>query len=185
MNRSLGSAGSNAPLSARSRNRVECGLRAGPLWGANVFDRIIRPPGATSPPQVRRQSRRVSGGTKRNRLCTITSCAGLRSGKRSTVATRGVKSRPWRTAKSRHNASGVSQRSTTAKRARDILMLMGLVFAMSIVLLLRFIQPERLLRVESMPEVTDFFATLQSPLTPLFLLAAIAVGLLALVSIPR
>ena len=46
-------------------------------------------------------------------------------------------------------------------------MLMGLVFAMSIVLLLRFLQPERLLRVESMPEVTDFFATLQSPITPL------------------
>ena len=54
-----------------------------------------------------------------------------------------------------------------ARRARDILMLMGLVFAMSIVMLLRFIQPERLLRVESMPEVTDFFATLQSPITPL------------------
>lgn len=54
-----------------------------------------------------------------------------------------------------------------AKRARDILMLMGLVFAMSLVLLLRFLQPERLLRVESMPEVTDFFATLQSPITPL------------------
>ena len=55
-----------------------------------------------------------------------------------------------------------------ARRARDILMLMGLVFAVSIVLLLRFIQPERLLRVESMPEVTAFFATLQSPITPLF-----------------
>ena len=55
-----------------------------------------------------------------------------------------------------------------ARRARDILMFMGLVFAMSIVMLLRFIQPERLLRVESMPEVTDFFATLQSPITPLF-----------------
>ncbi len=54
-----------------------------------------------------------------------------------------------------------------ARRARDILMLMGLVFAMSIVLLLRFLQPERLLRVESMPEVTDFFATLQSPITPM------------------
>ncbi|MEO7134884.1 MAG: hypothetical protein ABI024_11765 [Vicinamibacterales bacterium] len=54
-----------------------------------------------------------------------------------------------------------------AKRARDILMLMGLVFAISLVLLLRFLQPERLLRVESMPEVTDFFATLQSPITPL------------------
>jgi ABC-2 type transport system permease protein len=35
-------------------------------------------------------------------------------------------------------------------------------------MLLRFIQPERLLRVESMPEVTDFFATLQSPITPMF-----------------
>jgi ABC-2 type transport system permease protein len=46
-------------------------------------------------------------------------------------------------------------------------MLMGLVFAISIVMLLRFIQPERLLRVESMPEVTAFFATLQSPITPM------------------
>ncbi|OFW44677.1 MAG: hypothetical protein A3J29_12555 [Acidobacteria bacterium RIFCSPLOWO2_12_FULL_67_14b] len=55
-----------------------------------------------------------------------------------------------------------------ARRARDILMFMGLVFAVSIVMLLRFIQPERLLRVESMPEVTDFFATLQSPITPMF-----------------
>jgi ABC-2 type transport system permease protein len=54
-----------------------------------------------------------------------------------------------------------------ARRARDILMLMGLVFATSLVLLLRFIQPERLLRVESMPEVTAFFATLQSPITPM------------------
>ena len=54
-----------------------------------------------------------------------------------------------------------------ARRARDILMFMGLVFATSIVLLLRFLQPERLLKVESMPEVTAFFATLQSPITPL------------------
>ncbi|MEP6782543.1 MAG: hypothetical protein ABI983_02675 [Acidobacteriota bacterium] len=54
-----------------------------------------------------------------------------------------------------------------ARRARDILMLMGLMFAVSIVLLLRFLQPERLLRVESMPQVTDFFATLQSPITPM------------------
>jgi len=52
-----------------------------------------------------------------------------------------------------------------ARRARDILMLMGLVFAGSIVLLLRFIKPERLLRVESLPDVTGFFATLQSPIT--------------------
>jgi len=54
-----------------------------------------------------------------------------------------------------------------AKRARDLLMLMGLVFAAAVVLLLRFIQPERLLRVESLPDITDFFATLQSPITPM------------------
>ena len=34
-------------------------------------------------------------------------------------------------------------------------------------LLLRFIQPERLLRVESLPDVTGFFTTLQSPITPM------------------
>jgi len=54
-----------------------------------------------------------------------------------------------------------------ARRARDILMLMGLLFAGSLVLLLRMIQPEQLLRVESLPDITDFFATLQSPVTPL------------------
>ena len=54
-----------------------------------------------------------------------------------------------------------------ARRARDILMLMGLLFAGSLIVLLRMIQPERLLRVESLPDVTDFFATLQSPITPL------------------
>ena len=54
-----------------------------------------------------------------------------------------------------------------ARRARDILFLMGLLFGASIVLLLRFIQPERLLTVESLPDVTDFFATLQSPITPM------------------
>jgi len=54
-----------------------------------------------------------------------------------------------------------------ARRARDLLMLMGLVFAAAIVLLLRFIQPERLMRVDSLPDITDFFATLQSPVTPL------------------
>ena len=46
-------------------------------------------------------------------------------------------------------------------------MLMGLLFAASLVLLLRMIQPEQLLRVESLPDITDFFATLQSPVTPL------------------
>ena len=54
-----------------------------------------------------------------------------------------------------------------ARRARDILMLMGLLFAASIVLLLRYVRPEQLLRVESLPDVMGFFATLQSPITPL------------------
>jgi ABC-2 type transport system permease protein len=53
-----------------------------------------------------------------------------------------------------------------ARRARDVLMLMGLLFAIAIVMLLRFIRPERLLSVESLPDVTAFFATLQSPVTP-------------------
>jgi ABC-2 type transport system permease protein len=53
-----------------------------------------------------------------------------------------------------------------ARRARDVLMLMGLLFAVALVLLLRFIRPERLLSVQSMPDVTAFFATLQSPVTP-------------------
>jgi ABC-2 type transport system permease protein len=54
-----------------------------------------------------------------------------------------------------------------ARRARDILMLMSLLFAASLVVLLRIIQPEQLLRVESLPDITDFFAMLQSPITPL------------------
>jgi ABC-2 type transport system permease protein len=54
-----------------------------------------------------------------------------------------------------------------ARRARDLLMLMGLLFAASLVMLLRFIRPEQLLRVESLPDLTGFFATLQSPITPL------------------
>jgi len=54
-----------------------------------------------------------------------------------------------------------------ARRARDILMLMGLLFAASLVILLRFIRPEQLMRVESLPDLTDFFATLQSPITPM------------------
>jgi ABC-2 type transport system permease protein len=46
-------------------------------------------------------------------------------------------------------------------------MLMGLIFAASIVVLVRYIQPERLMRVESLPDITGFFASLQSPITPL------------------
>jgi ABC-2 type transport system permease protein len=46
-------------------------------------------------------------------------------------------------------------------------MLMGLLFAASLVIVLRFVRPEQLLKVESLPDLTDFFATLQSPITPL------------------
>ena len=52
-----------------------------------------------------------------------------------------------------------------ARRARDVLMLMGLP-SRSPVLMLRFLRPERLLNVETLPDVTAFFATLQSPVTP-------------------
>jgi ABC-2 type transport system permease protein len=54
-----------------------------------------------------------------------------------------------------------------ARRARDILMIMGLMFAAALVLLLRFLRPERLLNVQTLPDVTAFFATLQSPVMPL------------------
>ena len=54
-----------------------------------------------------------------------------------------------------------------ARRARDILMLMGLLFAVGLILMLRFLRPERLVSVETLPDVTAFFATLQSPVTPL------------------
>ena len=54
-----------------------------------------------------------------------------------------------------------------ARRARDVLMLMSLLFATGLVLLLRYLQPEQLLRIESLPDITDFFASLQSPITPL------------------
>jgi ABC-2 type transport system permease protein len=53
-----------------------------------------------------------------------------------------------------------------ARRARDVLMLMGLLFAIALVMLLRFIRPERLLDIQSLPDLTAFFATLQSPVTP-------------------
>ncbi|MFI5005863.1 MAG: hypothetical protein ACHQKZ_00430 [Solirubrobacterales bacterium] len=54
-----------------------------------------------------------------------------------------------------------------ARRARDVLTLMGLLFGMVLVVLLRVLRPERLLNVESLPDVTAFFTTLQSPVTPL------------------
>ena len=54
-----------------------------------------------------------------------------------------------------------------ARRARDLLMLMGFLFAASIVILVRMIRPEQLMHAESLPDLTGFFTTLQSPLTPL------------------
>ena len=54
-----------------------------------------------------------------------------------------------------------------ARRARDVLMLMGLLFAVALVLMLRFLRPERLLSVQSLPDLTAFFATLSSPVTSL------------------
>src|SRR5262249_12133738 len=54
-----------------------------------------------------------------------------------------------------------------ARRARDILMLMGLLFAASLVILLRFIRPAQLMPVDPLPVLTPFSAPLQSPITPL------------------
>jgi ABC-2 type transport system permease protein len=54
-----------------------------------------------------------------------------------------------------------------ARRARDVLMLMGALFAIGLILLLRLMRPERLLSVQALPDVTAFFSTLQSPVTPL------------------
>jgi len=54
-----------------------------------------------------------------------------------------------------------------ARRARDLLMLMGFLFAAALVILLRMMRPEQLVRAESLPDVTGFFSTLQSPVTPL------------------
>jgi len=54
-----------------------------------------------------------------------------------------------------------------ARRARDVLMLTGLLFAVVLMLLLRFLRPEQLLRVEALPDIAGFFAALQSPITPL------------------
>ena len=54
-----------------------------------------------------------------------------------------------------------------ARRARDLLMLMGFLFAGSIIILLRMIRPEQLMRAESLPDLTGFFSALQSPITPM------------------
>jgi ABC-2 type transport system permease protein len=53
-----------------------------------------------------------------------------------------------------------------ARRARDILVLAGLFFAAALIALVRFLKPERLLSVEALPDVTAFFSTLDTPITP-------------------
>jgi ABC-2 type transport system permease protein len=54
-----------------------------------------------------------------------------------------------------------------ARRARDLMMLLGLFFAVGLVVMLRLLRPERLLSVDALPDLTAFFATLESPITSL------------------
>jgi len=54
-----------------------------------------------------------------------------------------------------------------ARRARDILVLAGLFFAAALVVFVRYLRPERLVAVESLPDVTAFFSSLDNPVTPL------------------
>ena len=54
-----------------------------------------------------------------------------------------------------------------ARRTRDVLVLAGLFFSAALVVLVRYLQPERLVRIESLPDVTAFFASLDTPVTPL------------------
>lgn len=54
-----------------------------------------------------------------------------------------------------------------ARRVRDLLVLTGLVFAIGLVVLLRVLRPERLLTVDSIPDVTAFFGAMRTPVTPL------------------
>jgi ABC-2 type transport system permease protein len=54
-----------------------------------------------------------------------------------------------------------------ARRARDILVLAGLFFVAALITLVRYLRPERLVEIESLPDVTAFFASLDNPATPL------------------
>jgi ABC-2 type transport system permease protein len=54
-----------------------------------------------------------------------------------------------------------------ARRTRDVLVLAGFFFVAVLVALLRYMQPERLVMIESLPDVTAFFASLDNPITPL------------------
>jgi ABC-2 type transport system permease protein len=53
-----------------------------------------------------------------------------------------------------------------AKRARDLLALMGLFAAAGVVVLFRFLRPERLMRPEEFRDLVDFIAVLRTPTSP-------------------
>ena len=52
-----------------------------------------------------------------------------------------------------------------ARRAREVLLLISLLFVAGLVVLLRIVRPEQLLKVESLPDITDFFTSLQAPVS--------------------
>ncbi|MBI4698995.1 MAG: hypothetical protein HY758_08865, partial [Nitrospirae bacterium] len=51
-------------------------------------------------------------------------------------------------------------RALPAKNARDVLMILGLIFFVAVFLLFRFLQPERLLNPESFPTLLDYLASM-------------------------
>jgi ABC-2 type transport system permease protein len=53
--------------------------------------------------------------------------------------------------------------SFPARRARELLVLISLLFVAGLIVVIRMVRPEALLTVESLPDVTDFFASLQRP----------------------
>lgn len=53
-----------------------------------------------------------------------------------------------------------------ARRTRDLLALMGLLAAASVVTLFRFLKPERLMRPEEFRDLVDFMAVLRTPTSP-------------------
>jgi ABC-2 type transport system permease protein len=52
-----------------------------------------------------------------------------------------------------------------ARRAREVLVFISLLFVAGLVVVLRMVKPEALLKVESLPDVTDFFTSLQTPVS--------------------
>ena len=50
-----------------------------------------------------------------------------------------------------------------ARRAREVLVLISLLFVAGLVVVFRLVRPEALMTVESLPDLTDFFTSLQAP----------------------